>query len=646
MKNIPPFKLRANVLALAALLSLAPQSSMAAEDADCTSNARVWGRVIGVGLGALIGNKVGDGKVGVAIVGAVLGGFIGDFIGNEINRRNCELDKIAKAHNVEIIHDKTELKAEPLPEEGIDTELVADTGSGMATATAASTSTKDAVTPVASEPLESGKVEITTWKGEQHFEVGSARLTPKAREYFAQAAQQYSVDTVGNAAVRQLGHEAEQKKQTVTEEEKRAAREEIRKTLGKRPIVLVGHTDDAGDSEYNQILSEKRSRAVAEVFKKNGIPAERLYFRGAGETDPITSNMTDGGRAQNRRVEVVELESKDKLRAFATLKKPKYEYYRPTQAGSPAMSADNGPALASRDGEGADKIAAPDTEASPKAQSGASKSNAKRTPFSKDNKAATVDESRPTGNAGAKSRATVPAQANVDVRQGNTPPVEMGAPRQSAKAPAGLDLGGSPADNAIDASISTALGKADAPAKSMKGGFGSLSSLFVKSAYASDDTAYSVPCTRDRPRYAGDYMSLASGKSLRQQYKTADYAPGLYNTVWSASIGNHYAGIAPVTVLRGNYEPVTNPALYLYANTTSPDRNAKAAWRDNTQVTVYPAEKGLLYRVFSKGKGDFVCADIVMPHRAPFQSPAGKIYYRQDGSLYAAIFTPAMLGSK
>jgi outer membrane protein OmpA-like peptidoglycan-associated protein len=645
MKNTPPFKLRASALAVMTLLSLVPQLSMAAQETDCTtSNARVWGRVIGVGLGALIGNKVGDGKVGAAIVGAALGGFIGDFVGKEIDRRNCELDKIAKAHNVEITHDKTELKAERPPEEGIDAELVDNSGSGMVPV--ASTPTEDALTPVTSEPLESGKVEVTTWKGELHFEVGSARLTPKAREYFAQAARQYSVDTVGNAAVRQFEREAQQKNQRVTEKERQAVREGIRELQGRRPIVLVGHTDDAGDSEYNQALSEKRSRAVAEVFKQNGIPADRLYFRGAGETDPIASNMTDEGRARNRRVEVIELESKDKLLAFATLKKPKYEYYRPTQAGSQIVLEDNGPPKASKDEPGVDNIAISDVDASPKTQSGASKSTARSTPFSKDNKASVVEGSRPTGNAVAKPRATALTQANVVARQGNNPLVEKGAPRQSVKAPTGFDLGGSPADNAIDASISSALGRADAPAKGMKGTFGGLSSIFVKSAHASEDSAYSVPCTRDRARYAGDYMSLASGKSLRQQYKTADYAPGLYNTVWSASIGNHYAGIAPVAVLRGNYEPASNPALYLYANTTSPDKNAKAAWKDSTQVTVYPAEKGILYRVFSKEGGAFVCADIVMPLRAPFQSPAGKLYYRQGGSLYEAVFIPAMLGSK
>lgn len=632
MKNIPPFKLKISVLSMAAILPLAPPS-VAAEETDCAGNARVWGRVIGVGLGAFIGHKVGDSKVGATVVGAVLGGFIGDFIGNEIDRRNCELDKIARANGIDINHDETELTAEPPQAEDMDTTFAENTGLVESSDSVANASKED-VSSHGNDQPGTVKVDVTTWKGEQHFEVGSAKLTPKAREYFAQAARQYSVDTVADAAVRQLETEAELKKQTVSSKDKQTVKEEISKSLGQRPIVLVGHTDDAGDSKYNQLLSEKRARAVAEVFKQNGIPAERLYYRGAGETDPIASNMTDEGRAQNRRVEVIELESKDKLLTFAALKKPKYEYYRPQQGEDYAASIENNSSNSVSKGVGTvDKIAAPGLTTSTKSPGETSKPMASNASDSRTDKIS--DDPHQTGKADAIS--------DVTPKPAKTAKVETDSPRTSAKTTTGFDLEGIPADNTIDTSIKSALGKPGAPSQGLKDTLGGLSNLFISTAQASDDTVYSVPCTLDRARYAGDYKSLATGKPL-QQHKTADYAPGLYNTAWAATIGNNYAGIAPIAVLRGNYEPVSSPSIYLYANTTSQGRNA--TWKDNTQVAVYPAEKGLLYRVFSKGKSDFVCADIVMPHRAPFQSPAGKLYYRQGGSLYAVTFTPAMLVTK
>ena len=70
-------------------------------------------------------------------------------------------------------------------------------------------------------------------------------------------------------------------------------------------IEVVGHTDDTGSAAYNQDLSERRARAVAEVLKASGVPASRIAAYGRGEDQPIASNTTTEGRAQNRRVEII-----------------------------------------------------------------------------------------------------------------------------------------------------------------------------------------------------------------------------------------------------------------------------------------------------------------------------------------------------
>lgn len=69
-------------------------------------------------------------------------------------------------------------------------------------------------------------------------------------------------------------------------------------------IDVVGHTDWQGSGPSNQKLSEGRARAVMDYLVSRGIAAERLSSKGLGETQPIASNNTVQGRAQNRRVEL------------------------------------------------------------------------------------------------------------------------------------------------------------------------------------------------------------------------------------------------------------------------------------------------------------------------------------------------------
>ncbi len=69
-------------------------------------------------------------------------------------------------------------------------------------------------------------------------------------------------------------------------------------------VLVTGHTDSTGTAGYNQRLSERRADAVASVLITSGVAARRVQARGAGLTQPIASNDTAAGRAQNRRVEI------------------------------------------------------------------------------------------------------------------------------------------------------------------------------------------------------------------------------------------------------------------------------------------------------------------------------------------------------
>ena len=67
---------------------------------------------------------------------------------------------------------------------------------------------------------------------------------------------------------------------------------------------MYGHTDSTGSDAYNQGLSERRARSVADYLSSHGVQSARIGTRGFGETQPVASNETEEGRAANRRVEI------------------------------------------------------------------------------------------------------------------------------------------------------------------------------------------------------------------------------------------------------------------------------------------------------------------------------------------------------
>jgi len=70
-------------------------------------------------------------------------------------------------------------------------------------------------------------------------------------------------------------------------------------------IAVIGHTDSTGDADYNMGLSKRRAQAVAAYLASLGVPADKMHTLGRGEKDPVMSNDTKEGQAQNRRVQVV-----------------------------------------------------------------------------------------------------------------------------------------------------------------------------------------------------------------------------------------------------------------------------------------------------------------------------------------------------
>lgn len=268
-----------------------------ASDDPCSNNARNIGVAGGAILGLIIGNSMGDGKSGARASGAILGGLVGGFIGADMDRKRCELSKVAKQYNLDMTFASINANGEVV-------------GSAAAPSKAGDSSSAD-------KTVIGTTVTVRDKDGAVgHFESGSDQLTPKAREYFAAIAAQYTAKNMLEAQT----------------DPKR--REEISKQIAQRRIFLIGHTDDTGSSELNASLAERRAKAVASFLRQQGIAENALYFQGAGETLPIADNRTETGRNANRRVEIVEVTDEPNFKKYLEARKPDYQFYRPVDVAS------------------------------------------------------------------------------------------------------------------------------------------------------------------------------------------------------------------------------------------------------------------------------------------------------------------------
>lgn len=528
-----------------------------ASDDPCSNNARNIGVTVGAVAGAILGNVIAPKNKAVGtLIGAGLGAGVGALIGSDIDRRRCELAKVAKTHNLEMT--VVTLR---------DSAATNGTNGGKDAGLSVSIVDQDAA-------------------GRGQFTSGSSTLQPEARTYFSEIANQYSY-AIQSASL--TGKSSA---------EERAAVE----ALKTKRILLIGHTDDTGSSAGNADLSEKRARAVADVFKAAGIPDAQLFYQGAGETLPIADNHDDGGRARNRRVEIVDLIDQASFERYLAARQPNIAFYRERQ----------GPALTT--------VANADAPAAPSAQVTSRSSTRTASRAKASTKPATppvvADQSQKAAPASSTDLAA--RSAGVLAPQAATGPAQTAKPSRTT-----WNFGGNPTN---DTYAGFALGKLDSP-----------SGFFIKSATAAAPIAR---CDRDRPRASNAVKSLRNDRPI----DTAEYMPGLYNTSWTDNVNGNLVALTGVAVLRDGGAPARKPTVLVYRNADGASR-AQPDLRVVSDVNTYRGDKAILYRVFVNTE-DVQCLDIVIANLTPDRATGSWLRYDRDGVGYSAAFNPTMVRTK
>lgn len=84
---------------------------------------------------------------------------------------------------------------------------------------------------------------------------------------------------------------------------------DVLRRMPEQKLRIEGHTDSQGSEQVNEALSQRRAETVRQHLIAQGVEAGRIEAQGLGEAAPVADNQTPSGRAQNRRVEIVLLES-------------------------------------------------------------------------------------------------------------------------------------------------------------------------------------------------------------------------------------------------------------------------------------------------------------------------------------------------
>ena len=353
-----------------------------------------------------------------------------------------------------------------------------------------------------------------------------------------------------------------------------AERQRLQREWSELRIILTGHSDDQGDGDAAITLTENRAKNVGELFQKAGVPAEILFYQGAGAAYPVADNNNPEEQSRNNRVEVVVLYGDKAANDYAD-----------ARIGDPGLFSPKEPG------------AVPDKPVVAAAKPPASKPGVTLKPGQKPTpkvvQTPTQKPSAPVARVPAIKVPPSPAPV-IAVKDGS------------------LDYGGAPVT--VAPNLLASIGQ---PVRSK--GF-SIAGLFgVGTAIAAAPGVAS--CAQDDPaRYKpGEIKRLATGTPMAaKRPSVADTYLGIAKRSYSGPAGDHYLEIKNLTV-RASGELAEPSRLNIFKNfqlMSQEDRKTATA----ADITDAPAaigfrgDNGVLVRQFFTSAQGVKCMDMVIPN--------------------------------
>lgn len=244
----------------------------------CSNNARNIGIAIGILAGAAAGALIKHNIVAAA-EGAAVGGATGYLVGHFVDKRRCDAYHIATANKLEIA--SANLKADQIGE---------PTGFG--------------------ENRTIGSNVIIQNNGQ--FESGSAELTQGADRGLPQLAEQYTPETI-----------ASEGGQTIS-----SGQSKIQAANDRTVLVISRASGDQDSSQSTDQLTTDRAKAVAKVMADAGVPAENIYYQGAGDSESIVPTDAPGAESVNNSTQILDFPNRAAMQ----------EYLSKTKANPPAST--------------------------------------------------------------------------------------------------------------------------------------------------------------------------------------------------------------------------------------------------------------------------------------------------------------------
>lgn len=236
----------------------------------CSNNSKDIGAVLGVLAGAGIG-FLATGNAKGALIGAAAGGVAGFGIGAILDHRRCRLYEIAQANNLHIASEELPAPA-PAGTFGQNTDQKAG-------------------------------LNVVIQDNGAVFEPGTANLTPNAQPAISQIAQTYAPQSMAGAAAS-------------------APSPADQAALNQRVVLVVSHTTAENSGPEAAQLSVTRAKLVAQQLEAAGVPAQNIYYQGAGNTQSAIPSDSPQAQAANSSVQIVDMSNRQALADYVQNNQP------------------------------------------------------------------------------------------------------------------------------------------------------------------------------------------------------------------------------------------------------------------------------------------------------------------------------------